>query len=88
MAAKLRSEEGLTASTQANQNTASGRPFAGSLTDAQRAAQIGRGLQSWYQACLDAELPDKLAALVRHLKEQDERLDHQDRDKTDMIRAA
>jgi hypothetical protein len=44
----------------------------GSLTHAQLAAEIGRSLQTRYQACLNDALPDKLAALVRQLQEQED----------------
>jgi hypothetical protein len=43
-----------------------------SLTHTQLAAEIGRSLQTLYQACLNDALSDKLAALVRQLQERED----------------
>jgi len=48
------------------------RSITGSLTNTQLAAEIGRSLQSRYQASLNEALPEELAALVRQSQEREE----------------
>jgi hypothetical protein len=48
------------------------RSITGSLTNTQLAAEIGRSLQSRYQASLNEALPEELAALVHQLQEREE----------------
>ncbi len=43
------------------------RSATGSLPNTQLAVEIGRSLRTRNQACLNDNLPDKLAALVRQL---------------------
>ncbi len=71
MAAKFQPENGAAGLIGAGRNAGSSSAFNGSLTHAQLAAEIGRCLQSQYQGALKEPVPDKLAALLRQLQEQD-----------------
>jgi hypothetical protein len=71
MAAKPPSDEDRATPTGAD-GAVGLRSVMGSLTHAHLAAEVGRHLQTRYQACLNDALPDKLAALVRQLQEQED----------------
>jgi hypothetical protein len=70
MAAKFRPDNGITPSNKNNDNVGLKYPFTGSPANAALAAQIGRHLQSWYQASLKQPLPDELADRLRRLRER------------------
>ena len=71
MAAKPPSDEDRATVTRADR-VGGLRSATGSLTNIQLAVEIGRSLQTRYQASLNDALPDKLAALVRQLQERED----------------
>jgi hypothetical protein len=73
MAAKWPPDARTPASKATDPNAGLNSPFTGSLSAAQLTAQIGRSLQSLYQASLQEPLPEELAALVRQLEEREGR---------------